>query len=347
MDGGAGTATATAVVVQEGKHSSSVPEPDDGSAMFVSFDKVPTAPDAIVRPPVMYTAPTEGPHAYDDGSAVFVAGDKSGPRISAGDVQQEIQIVVPTVEPTPETTLDMYADGDETTTDVWCEDHEYFSTSHLNLWNNDISKIEGLKKFPNLLRLTLSSNELKNLRGINDSSSIRWLDASNNDVNSLEGLGGMPSLEWLDLHNNEFKNLIGMGTLPQLTFLNMRHSDLTRLDGIGRLLPRIRYLDLSSNDLVSVAGLEKCVYLTEINLNFNDLQHYQEVDRLLRLPYLARLDLSNNKFSKAAILNLKDKAARVNPKLTLVFDSGEAGVEAGKAGAGADPSAGGACCTLQ
>ena len=345
----ANAAAATAVVVEETKEQTSpAEEPDDGSAMFVSFDKVPTSPDKIKLPTAVYAAPTEGPNAYDDGSAVFVTDGKKRPRITAADVQQEIQIVIPTAQPTPETTLDMYKDGDETTTDVWCEDHEYLSTSHLNLWNNDISKIEGLKKFPNLLRLTLSSNELKNLRGINESSSIRWLDVSNNDVNSLQGLGGMPSLEWLDLHNNEFKNLSGMGELPQLTFLNMRHSDLTRLDGIGRLLPRIRYLDLSSNDLVSISGVEKCVYLTEINLNNNNLADYNEVAQLLRLPYLAHLDLSNNEFTKTAILNLKQQASSVNPKLTLIFDSGEAGVEAGRAGAGIDPSTiAGSCCLLQ
>ncbi len=326
----------------------------EGDAIFVNFDKVPTNPGAITPAPFVYAAPTAA-DAADDGSAVYLPSGKNGPAIPAAEVQQAIVVAVPQVKPKPEVTLDMYKDGDETSTDVWCEEEEYFNTTHLNLWNNDISTIAGLKKFPNLLRLTVRSNELKNLQGINESSTLRWLDASNNDVNSLKGLEHMPSLEWLDLHDNEFKNLDGMGALPQLTFLNMRHSDLTRLDGIERMIPRVRYLDLSSNDLQSVSGLEKCVYLTEVNLNYNDLKDFGEVLPLFRLPYLARLDLSNNHFSDAAVRNLKKAAAKRNPKLRLIFDSAEAGASSngqrssGSSGGGSGGGGGGGngCCSVQ
>ena len=169
-------------------------------------------------------------------------------------VQKEVNIVQPKKQPKPENTLDDYKDGDETTTDIWCTPEQMFDTTHLNLWNNDISVIEGLSKFPNLLRLTLRSNEIKNLYGVSDCKNLRWLDVSDNDVNSLKGLEGMSSLEWLDVHNNEFKSLDGMGILPQLTFLNMRHSDLRNLIGIGQTLPRIRYIDVSSNDLTTIRG---------------------------------------------------------------------------------------------
>ena len=85
----------------------------------------------------------------------------------------------------------------------------------------------------------------------------------------------------------------------------MRHSDLKHVIGIDQMLPRLRYIDLSSNDLYTIKGLEKLIYLTEINLNTNDLKDFAEIKPLLRLPYLARLDISNNQFSAQAINNFK------------------------------------------
>ena len=240
--GGAAVATPVAVtdviVVGESKVAEPVPTPtptpaqNEGSAMWVDFDKnVTMEPAKIEQIPFVYAPPA-------DGSACWVTGDDKVP-ISAKQVQQEIKIVHPRAVQKPEKVLD-YSDGDEETTDVWCQAEEQFDTTHLNLWNNDISKIEGLNKFPNLLRLTVSSNELKNLYGVSDAKNLRWLDISNNDVNSLKGLEGMSSLEWLDLHHNEFTTLDGMGILPQLTFLNMRNSDLKHVIGVGKMLPRIR-----------------------------------------------------------------------------------------------------------
>ena len=124
---------------------------------------------------------------------------------------------------------------------------------------------------------------------------------------------------------------------------------------VERMIPRVRYLDLSSNDLQSVSGLEKCVYLTEVNLNYNDLKDFGEVLPLFRLPYLARLDLSNNHFSDAAVRNLKKAAAKRNPKLRLIFDSAEAGASSngqrssgsGGGGSGGGGGGGNGCCSVQ
>ena len=336
-------ATSTAaVVVLEGKSSTAsttvAVAAATGDAMWVSVDKTVTTEPAHIQPvPFVYAPPA-------DGSACWVNDGKIP--IAVAQVQQPIRVVPARVQPKPETTLDMYKDGDETSTDVWCTPEEQFDTTHLNLWNNDISQIEGLHKFPNLLRLTLRSNEVKTLNGVADAHNLRWLDVSDNDVHSLKGLEGMSSLEWLDVHNNEFTSLDGMGMLPQLTFLNMRHSDLKNLHGIEKMLPRMRYIDVSSNDLRTVQGLERCTYLTEINLNSNDLNNFNEIKPLLRLPYLKRLDLSNNLFSNTAIRNLRKFGQECNPGLEIVCNSSVAGAKSGgEGGSGASGSEG--CCAVQ
>ena len=104
---------------------------------------------------------------------------------------------------------------------------------------------------------------------------------------------------------------------------------------------------MSSNDLYTIKGLEQCTYLTEINLNTNDLKDFSEISPLLRLPYLARLDISNNKFSKKALKNFKRVASEKNPKLEIICNSGEAGEAAGVKHEQPAPSSGGSCCSMQ
>lgn len=91
--------------------------------------------------------------------------------------------------------------------------------------------------------------------------------------------------------------------------------------------------------------------MTEINLNSNDLRDFNEIRPLLRLPYLKRLDLSNNYFSSKAIKNLRKIAGSDNPSLEIIVNSGEANASNNGSRSGSsssnDVSDGGSCCLMQ
>ena len=186
----------------------------------------------------------------------------------------------------PEGTL-AYTDGDEDTTDVYCNAEELLTTTHLNLFNNDIARIENLGKFPNLLRLTVRSNEIEELSGLSECPTLRWVDVSDNNLKQIGTVSNMHALEWMDVHNNELKTLEGFGQCSRLTFLNVRHSDLHDIRGI-EALTALRWLDVSSNEIVHIKGLEKCLFLTEVNLNNNDLADVHSVARASPLPCATR-----------------------------------------------------------
>jgi Leucine-rich repeat (LRR) protein len=233
-------------------------------------------------------------------------------------------VVVQGGGPSGEVTID-YSDSDETTTDVWVSEKmssavNCMNATHLNLWNNDVAVIQNLEKFPNLMRLTLRSNEIKSLYGLGHGRNLRWVDVSDNDLKDLHGVEGMQSLEWLDLHNNEFKTMEGLTNCPRLTFLNMRFSDLRNLKGV-ETLKSLRYLDVGGNDLTTISELRHCVFLTEVNLNNNNLKSSTEIMVLAHLPYLARIDISNNKLD---IQKIVDYFKKVNPACKMVVNAKKA-----------------------
>lgn len=145
----------------------------------------------------------------------------------------------------------VFTDGAEVTTGALpCKPENLDKVTHINLWHNDVSRIEGLAKYPNLLRLTLRSNDLSSLRGVEEARYatvqgavptrprvpvagadavrhatarvLRWLDVSSNDIKDFSGMATMKSLEWLNIENNDVSSLAGAwlqagGDAPTLT----------------------------------------------------------------------------------------------------------------------------------
>jgi len=147
----------------------------------------------------------------------------------------EWKVPVQTEAPSGEYAL-VFTDGGEVTTgELPCKPENLGRVTHINLWNNDITRIEGLEKYPNLLRLTLKSNDLRSVRGIEAARcdwqpltgrcwapssgslvhavvvgrNLRWVDVSDNDIKDMSGMASMPHLEWLVMSNNDVSSLKG------------------------------------------------------------------------------------------------------------------------------------------
>jgi hypothetical protein len=164
------------------------------------------------------------------------------------------------------------------------------AVTHANFFWNDIARIDGLERFPNLIRLTLRGNHLVTLHGISACPHLRWLDISTNDLRDFSGASLVQSLEWLDAQNNYLRTLDGLGFAPNLTWLSVRNSDLISLRGL-QLMPNLRALDASKNELGTTSGIEGCPLLLELNLAVNNLTDLAGVPALRELR---ALDVSSN-----------------------------------------------------
>eukprot|EP00003_Mantamonas_plastica_P005976 TRINITY_DN1487_c2_g1_i1.p1 TRINITY_DN1487_c2_g1~~TRINITY_DN1487_c2_g1_i1.p1 ORF type:complete len:309 (-),score=106.39 TRINITY_DN1487_c2_g1_i1:54-980(-) len=208
-------------------------------------------------------------------------------------------------------TLDV-SEGEITSTNI-PYDGDFYSITHINFFDNNIKKISGLDRFPNLMRLTLRHNCLTQLKGVNEAPNLRWLDCSSNDIKSFKKMGDMPNLEWLDCHYNYLSDLKGIGHAPNITFLNANDNTLTSLTGIDAL-QNLKYIDLSDNDLPHARELHKARLLQEIDLSKNYLTDVKSILRLSELPYLFKLDLHENDFSKKQRQTIQEHFAQQKPE---------------------------------
>lgn len=164
------------------------------------------------------------------------------------------------------------------------------AVTHANFFWNDISRLDGLARFPNLIRLTLRGNKLSTLVGLDACPFLRWLDVSTNDLRDFTGAAQIRSLEWLDAHNNNLRSLDGLGFAPNLTWLNVCNSDITSLQGLSNL-PNLRALDASRNELGTTSGVCSCPHLIELSVSVNNLTDLTHVSELRELR---ALDASSN-----------------------------------------------------
>eukprot|EP00668_Euglena_longa_P034067 GGOE01043794.1.p1 GENE.GGOE01043794.1~~GGOE01043794.1.p1 ORF type:complete len:368 (+),score=102.62 GGOE01043794.1:158-1105(+) len=202
--------------------------------------------------------------------------------------------------PAVEATADFSGHDHKTTNQPYAGDHS--CVTHLNFFDNHVRKLEGLSKWPALLRLTVKWNDLKSFQGLQEASYLRWIDASGNLLTSMKGAGTLPSMEWLDLHFNNLATLSGLVSAPNLTWLSLNSNHLEHLSGV-EAMPNLRFLDVSNNDLKSISGVERCQQLQEINLatNFLGTSATEQVKCLAELPHLFRINVHNNDFTPSEV----------------------------------------------
>eukprot|EP00756_Hemistasia_phaeocysticola_P027808 Hpha_TRINITY_DN16141_c0_g1::TRINITY_DN16141_c0_g1_i1::g.6009::m.6009 len=190
-----------------------------------------------------------------------------------------------------------FTNGDRTTTDGFYSGPAE-EVTHLNYHSNYLSSLQGLNRYPNLLRLTLAWNDLTSLQGIEGCRYLRWIDAAGNHLRDLSGLQNVPSLEWLDLSNSDIRNFDGVGQCQGVQWLCMHHNYVSDFRAAGNLT-KMQFLDVSDNEVKGVQGLERCFSLRELNLANNPMcegnvpANVASVKALAELPCLSILNITD------------------------------------------------------
>jgi Leucine-rich repeat (LRR) protein len=83
----------------------------------------------------------------------------------------------------------------------------------LCLHGNEISTLDGLEQFTNLVDLNLSANALSEMEGLQNLRNLRSLNLASNRIQHISGMQGMSQLESLNLAHNFITSLSGLAAL--------------------------------------------------------------------------------------------------------------------------------------
>ena len=131
----------------------------------------------------------------------------------------------------------------------------------LDLFNNELIDISGIKLFKNLKELCLNNNKLTDIFVIKHLKNLEKLYLLNNKIKDISGLKDLTKLERLNLNNNEIKDISVLKDLNNLESLYISNNELTNISVIQYLkqlmILGIRDLKLESNQIEYIKSLKK------------------------------------------------------------------------------------------
>nr|XP_042903146.1 centrosomal protein of 97 kDa isoform X2 [Parasteatoda tepidariorum] len=140
---------------------------------------------------------------------------------------------------------------------------------HLNLPNNQIVCIEGLKDMPNLAFFNLSVNNLKAIQNLQFSTNLTHLDLSRNNITALADISCLTKLQTFHLNGNKISSLTRASTyLPSsICILSLADNLISDLNEVSNLVK------LECLEQLTIAG-NPCLLAEESSLSSFDYRPF-------------------------------------------------------------------------
>lgn len=177
---------------------------------------------------------------------------------------------------------------------------EALEVKYLHMYNANITQLDGLNFFTNLIFLDVRLSSINNLLPISNLVGIEYLYCGNNQLTNLIGLENFTALKSLEASFNQISSLSSISNCINITNLQITQNSLTLLTPIQNLI-NLLYLDCSHNNLVTLSGIENATSLITLYCSFNNLNSLSSIENLISLQLL---NADNNNLSFANFNNL-------------------------------------------
>lgn len=163
---------------------------------------------------------------------------------------------------------------------------------YISLENSNISNLEGLQYFDNVLTLYLSGNTLKNLKPLSKLNALSMLVISNNSIKGkefegyLNAMGKIQHLSILILDNNELTNidfLKKIGNIKRYADIDLHNNKISDIS----VLKDTKYCDieLANNRITDVAPLKNLRVSDYLDLRDNCILDYKPIKHVFDEMY--------------------------------------------------------------
>jgi internalin A len=160
----------------------------------------------------------------------------------------------------------------------------------INLWANNIERIENLEYLVKLTILDLSENDINKIGGLQSLKKLKSILLNWNQIDKIENLEYQIELEELFLCNNRITNIRNLDNLKSLKILDLSENRIQLIKNLKTQL-NISTLNLSWNLIKEIQGLENLTNLSVLDLKRNQIT---KIENLEGLANLSELYLANN-----------------------------------------------------
>lgn len=175
----------------------------------------------------------------------------------------------------------------------WHKLHFRNDVTVLNLINNNIVSLNGIKLPNSLIGLDLRDNNIKSLNGIQFPHELSFLYLGNNSIMSINDVAFPINLKSLHLAHNKIKSFFGVEMPNSLCELDLGYNEISNLSDFKsqfKSLSELNYLDLRNNKLESLIDIEFPKSLKVLIMAKNEIQIIADVILHDKLEFLALTD---------------------------------------------------------
>lgn len=145
----------------------------------------------------------------------------------------------------------------------YIDNHDIFCNSTDRDFEDKITSLKGIEKFPDLIFFNCGRNSLKSLKGIENLTKLEKLVCHENYIESLEELRNLENLTKLICYNNLITSLEPLKNCNKLSSLEIKNNKIKSLKEVEDL-PELKYIYCNGNpleDLPSSNTMKKINYL--------------------------------------------------------------------------------------
>ncbi|KAF5726013.1 Protein phosphatase 1 regulatory subunit pprA [Tripterygium wilfordii] len=159
---------------------------------------------------------------------------------------------------------------------------------------NEVTKMEEIEHFHQLLMLELGSNRLRVMENLQNLTNLQELWLGRNRI-KVVNLCGLKCVKKISLQSNRLTSMKGFEECIALEELYLSHNGISKMEGLSTLV-NLRLLDVSSNKLTSVNEIQNLTELEDLWLNDNQIESLEGIAEAVAgsRGKLATIYLENN-----------------------------------------------------
>ncbi|MBC1605506.1 hypothetical protein HCJ39_12360 [Listeria rocourtiae] len=151
--------------------------------------------------------------------------------------------------------------------------------TQLDVGKNQIKDIAPLKTLTNLTILRLNSNQITDITPIKSFVNLTRLELFANKLTSFSVLATLTGLESLDVTETGIDELTYVSKLDKLSYLKANRNKLSDVKPM-QALAGLKYLNVAENTISDVTPIRNLVKLEELNISFNAISDISSLEKL-------------------------------------------------------------------
>ncbi|XP_011632432.1 leucine-rich repeat-containing protein 49 isoform X2 [Pogonomyrmex barbatus] len=167
----------------------------------------------------------------------------------------------------------------------------------MSLQHNLLTKIESsnFSQLTKLVFLDLYDNQIEKVNALDLLENLRVLLIGKNRIRKIEGLKQLFKLEVLDLHGNQIQQITGLENLSSLKVLNLAGNNI-KIVGCNdfRGLTSLKELNLRRNKIKKLLGFEQTPQLQKLYLSNNDIYKIEDMSSLAKALQIKEITIDGN-----------------------------------------------------